>query len=461
MNQDNFPRSDWYAAPVMRSAPRPQPQPAPRKKHTGVRVAAITAVVLLLLVASVYAFSDSFGLHWSFREYSGDGTDHGFSFEIPGGKNDAEETPSLPRSPFLPDAPDTEDDYDRDYRDYFSRYYSAYEIPKTESSAIARAETGDSFRMTLQSAAGLPELTLQELYSACADTIVGIRATTKGRSGYFWGTGIIMSEDGLILTNQHIIAGTDAAVVILPDGREADALLVGEDAQMDIAVLKVEAAGLHAAQFGNSAALSVGDSVVAIGNPLTDSLSGTMTNGIISAIDRNVSSNGHTMTLLQTNAALNEGNSGGPLFNMYGQVVGITNMKMVNTYSDVTVEGIGFAIPSATAKAVTDQLIAGGSYVRPGLGITVGAIDRADAAHYDLPDGLYISAVSPQSDAAAKGVQVGDILTHVNGVPVRKTDEVLAIRDTLQVGDSMTLTIYRDGETMEIEIELFDLGKLY
>jgi serine protease Do len=186
-----------------------------------------------------------------------------------------------------------------------------------------------------------------------------------------------------------------------------------------------------------------------------------MTNGIVSAIDRNVSSNGNTMTLIQTNAALNEGNSGGPLFNMYGQVVGITNMKMVNTYSEVTVEGIGFAIPSATAKAVSDQLIAGGTYVRPGIGITVGTISREDAEYYDLPDGLYISAVSEQSDAAAKGVRPGDILTHVNGVAVRKTDDVLAIRDAMQIGETMTLTIYRDGETFDVEIELYDLSALY
>ena len=136
-------------------------------------------------------------------------------------------------------------------------------------------------------------------------------------------------------------------------------------------------------------------------------------------------------------------------------------MKIVNTYSDVTVEGIGFAIPIATAKAVSDQLIAAERYVRPGIGITVGVIPAEDAVHYELPDGLYISAVSPTSDAAAKGVRPGDILTHVNGIPVRKTDDVLAIRDAMAIDDPMTLTIFRDGETFDIEIRLGDLGKLY
>ena len=474
MNNDNLPRSEWYTprAQAAPAAPRsvtvavadprrtayapypPYPPTAQRKKHTGLKITAIAVFVLLVLVASVYVFSD--GLNWSVRQEDTDDS-HSFTFEIPdpdrsgdeSGKKSADSPAELPEN------------YDKDYKDFFSKYYSGGGAAKSEYSGITRGETGAGFRVELQSAEELPELTLQELYTRCVDSVVGIKATMKGKLGYYWGTGIVMSEDGYILTNQHIIAGTDNASVILPDGRELDALLIGEDAQMDIAVLKIEASGLRPAAFGDSSALCVGDSVVAIGNPLTDSLSGTMTNGIVSAIDRSVSSNGHPMTLIQTNAALNEGNSGGPLFNMYGQVVGITNMKMSNPYSDVTVEGLGFAIPSATVKAVTDQLFATGHYVRPGIGITVGPIDAEDAAHYGLPGGLYISSVSPMSDAAKKGVQEGDILTHVNGVAVRKTDDVLAIRDAMQIGDTMTLTIYRDGETLEIEIELYNLSELY
>ena len=452
MNQDNLPRSSWYAPHAPAAA---QKAPPPRKKkHTALKVTAITVCVLLLLVASVYAFSDSFGLHWSVRR-GGEEKDYDFSFRLPGGEEPPAEKPKETPAE-LPE------EYDKDYKDFFSKYYTAEEdSSKTENSAIRRSEDSTEFRVSLESAAGRSELTLQALYADCVQSVVGIRASSKGKLGYFWGTGIIMSEDGYILTNQHIIAGTDKAVIILPDDTEYPALLVGEDAQMDLAVLKIDAEGLHPAVFGDSRELSVGDSVVAIGNPLTDSLSGTMTNGIISAIDRSVSLNNHPMTLLQTNAALNEGNSGGPLFNMYGQVIGVTNLKMANPYSEVSVEGLGFAIPSLTVKAVTDQLIASGVYVRPGIGITVGAIAAEDAEHYDLPDGLYISSVSPTSDAAAKGVLAGDILTHVNGIAVRRTDDVLAIRDAMQIGDTMTLTIYRDGETFDIEIELFDLSKLY
>ena len=457
---DNYTRSEWYAPRTPSAPPVPFTAPAPQKpaksRHTGLKIAAVSVCALLLLVASVYVFSDSFGLNLPFRVSSSDkGDSHSFTFEIPGPSEKEETEPPSFNYDALPD------EYDKDYKDFFSRYYSGTLPAASAGSSIEQGGTGSDFRIRLLSAEGREEKALKELYPSCLASVVGIRAASKGTFGYFWGTGIIMSEDGYILTNQHIIEGTDKATVILPDGTEANATLVGEDTQMDLAVLKVEASGLHPAEFGDSGDLSVGDSVFAIGNPLMDSLSGTLTNGIVSAIDRSVSNNGHPMTLIQTNVALNEGNSGGPLFNMYGQVVGVTNMKMSNPYSDVTVEGLGFAIPSATIKAVTDQLIATGHYVRPGIGITVGAIDSEDAAHYGLPGGLYISSVAPTSDAAKKGVKEGDILTHVNGIEVRKTDDVLAIRDAMQIGDTMTLTIYRDGETLEIEIELYNLSDLY
>ena len=270
-----------------------------------------------------------------------------------------------------------------------------------------------------------------------------------------------MRADGYILTNEHVIDGATRAAVVLADGTEYGALLVGEDTQTDIALLKIDADGLPAAVFGSSDELTVGDGVVAIGNPLSDQLSGTMTDGIVSAISRSISVNGRTMTLIQTTAALNQGNSGGPLFNMYGQVVGITNMKMSGS-SSVAVEGLGFAIPSATVKAVADQLLANGEVAgRPGIGITVGAITDALRERYELPGGLYVSAVSEGSDAEAKGVQVGDVLTAVDGQPVSATDDVLAIRNAHSIGDKLSLTLWRDGEEFTVEVELQDLNRLY
>ena len=183
-----------------------------------------------------------------------------------------------------------------------------------------------------------------------------------------------------------------------------------------------------------------------------------MTDGIVSAINRNVIYGGHSMTLIQTNAAINEGNSGGPLINVWGQVVGVTNMKAITT----GVEGIGFAIPTSVARSVADTLIAEGEIAgRPSIGIVIGEVDAAAAEYYDLPQGLYVDSVAPGSDAEAKGIQPGDIVTAVNGRSVTTTYEVNAIKEGLSVGDTMTLTIYRDGQTFDVEVTLMDTNDIY
>jgi len=167
--------------------------------------------------------------------------------------------------------------------------------------------------------------------------------------------------------------------------------------------------------------------------------------------------NGHSMTLLQTNAAINEGNSGGPLINMYGQVIGITNMKALST----GVEGIGFAIPTAVIRPIVNALLADGRVSgRVSIGITVGAISSAASDYYDLPEGLYISNVAEGSDAEKQGIQSGDMLLAVNGKPVTTTYDVSAVKDGLQVGDTVTLTIYRDGKTFDVKVKLVDTNDI-
>ena len=344
-----------------------------------------------------------------------------------------------------------------DWNDYLDNYYQVTESKDAEIK-LPRAELVPDFKVAISSDRG-KELSLQELYDQCSKSIVAIKGYQDGVDGYYWGSGIILSEDGLILTNTHVIENCDTASVTLFDNSSYDAALVGADSTSDIAVLRIETTGLTPASFGDSAELAIGDQVAAIGNPLGETFRMTLTDGIISAIDRGISYNGHSMTLLQTNTAINEGNSGGALFNMYGQVIGVTNMKMMSSYSSI--EGIGFAIPSSTIAAVADSLMQYGEVRgRTAIGITVGAIPENVTSHYDLPTGLYVSAVEEKSDAAAKGIQQGDIITAVNGNPASATSDILTVKNTLSVGDTIAFTIWRDGETFDVDVTLVDENDL-
>lgn len=316
----------------------------------------------------------------------------------------------------------------------------------------------------VQSPAGTPTvasdedgaLSLQEIYRRCIGSVVSIVTVTP--SGKASGTGIIMSEDGYVITNHHVIESAQAVSVLTSDNQEYAASVVGSDETSDLAVLKVEAEGLQAAEFGDSSVLQVGDSVAAIGDPLGTALRGTMTDGIISAINRDLTVNDRTMSLIQTNAALNNGNSGGPLINCYGQVIGINTMKMSNFYSlSTTVEGIGFAIPIDTAKPIIDELIEKG-YVsgRPAIGIDGETLPATYRIYYRLPQGIYVMRVYRNSDAAAKGVSEGDIITAINGVSVTTMEQLNRVKNQFTAGQTITLTIYRGGVSSDVEIILMD-----
>ena len=412
-NRELNANESWYA-PLKREQPEKKPK---RRRRTFWRVSAALALVLILILGTSLAFSGS-----EPKNYSTEGS--------------------------MPD----------DWKDFFRNYFEEVQTG-TVNTNIPKAETQPDFKLELEEP-GQEELSLQQLYDSCADTIVAITGSIEGESGYYWGTGVIVSSDGLIVTNAHIIDGCDSAQVTLYNDESYEAKLVGVDGISDLALLKIEAEGLSAAVFGDTSGIAVGDEVAAIGNPLGEDFRSTLTNGIISAIDRGLNYNGRTMSLLQTNTAINQGNSGGALFNMYGQVVGITNMKMMSYYSSI--EGIGFAIPSTTVKTVVDSLAAYGEVRgRPSIGITVGAIPEDVHSYYDIPQGLYISGVQKGSDAEAKGVQVGDILTAVNGQPVSTTDQVAEIKDALSVGDTLHLSLWRDGENLEVDIKLVDTNDVY
>ena len=299
-------------------------------------------------------------------------------------------------------------------------------------------------------------LCLQDIYSRVIDSVVSISSMTSG--GTSSGTGIIMSSDGYVITNHHVISGAIVISVLTSDNQEYDAALVGSDEMSDLAVLKIDARGLQAAQFGDSAKLRVGDSVVAIGDPLGVQLRGTMTNGIISAINRDLTVGDRTMTLIQTNAALNNGNSGGPLINCYGQVIGINTVKMSSYYTaSATVEGLGFAIPISVAKPIIDELIENG-YVagRPAIGISGDSLPSYYRTYYRLPDGVYVTSVNEGSDAKAKGIREGDIVTAINGQNISSIDELNTVKNQYSAGDEVTLTVYRSGAYYEITVTLVD-----
>ena len=263
---------------------------------------------------------------------------------------------------------------------------------------------------------------------------------------------MIISEDGYILTNNHVIEGQSSIKVTTSDGQEYDATVVSTDDKTDIAVLKIEASGLTPAVIGDSDSLVVGETAVAVGNPLGE-LGGTVTDGIISALDREVTVEGKNMTLLQTSAAVSPGNSGGGLFNEKGELVGIVNAKSGGD----NVEGIGFAVPINTAMEVAEQLIANG-YVsgRPAMGIQVIAItDLQTAMQAGVSQlGVYVQSVDPGSAAEQAGLQVGDLFVSVDGTAVSTTSDVTAVLDEHQVGDVIEVQVVRDKQVLSLNVTL-------
>ena len=318
---------------------------------------------------------------------------------------------------------------------------------------LRRAPNGDGTVLTLAERPAEAAMSFQDIYKKVSPSVVFIRAATG--QGISQGTGVVMSADGYIITNAHVIEGSFRADVVLEDGGQYEALLVGSDAATDLAVLKIDAQGLTPAEFGDSDQMEVGDVVVAIGNPMGEELRGTMTDGILSAINRDMEVEGRQMTLLQTTAALNTGNSGGALINDMGQVIGITNMKLMAYKS--TVEGLGFAIPSRTAKTVVDDLIGYGVVKgRPMLGITVRPLTAEERTGRSLDHGLWVEQVEEKSDAWTQGIRTGDVLLSANGVELSVNDDLLELKNALAVGETIQFCLWREGETLDITVELVE-----
>ncbi len=283
------------------------------------------------------------------------------------------------------------------------------------------------------------------------------------------GTGIIMTADGYIITNAHVIYDSEyggglakeVQVVLNEDYYKGEttytATVVGYDTEEDIAILKISASqDLVAAEFGSSDDLRVGELVVAIGNPLGFDLFGTVTTGIVSALNREVTINESTMNLIQTDAAINSGNSGGPLINSYGQVIGINSAKLSSSYSDsASIEGLCFAIPMTHAMEVIDDLINFG-YVRgkPLIGITGTNISEEISQAYGIPVGVYVQSVSDGGAADIAGIREGDVIIAINGETVTNYDELNAEKDQYKAGEMITVTVTRDGQDLDYTLIL-------
>lgn len=304
------------------------------------------------------------------------------------------------------------------------------------------------------------QMTASEVYAANVNSTVGI--TTSVTTNYWGfqstsaasGSGFIISSDGYILTNYHVVEDSDSISVSMYDGTVYDGELIGYDESNDIAVLKVEAEGLVPVVLGDSDNLNVGDSVVAIGNPLGE-LTFSLTAGTISAKDREVTlSSTVTMNLLQTDCAINSGNSGGALFNMYGEVIGITNAKYSsNSSSGASIDNIGFAIPLNSVWRIIESIIENGYIVKPYLGITVSNVSK-EAQNFGIPQGAAVQAVAEESPAENAGLCAGDVITQVNETPITSSRELVSYISAAAVGDNIELSVYRQGSSVQIVVEV-------
>ena len=307
---------------------------------------------------------------------------------------------------------------------------------------------------------GGESMSLQQISSVVSPSVVAITTEQMSGSqtwfgGYYVqsgaGSGVIISQDGYILTCAHVVDGATSVKVQLQNGETYDASIVGSDATSDIAVLKIEATGLTPAVIGDSDALAVGETVVAVGNPL-GTLSNTVTDGIISALNREVTVEDNDMTLLQTNASISPGNSGGGLFNANGELIGVVNAK--SSYSEA--EGIGFAIPIDSAMEIAQQLIENGAVIRPALGVKILDVMDANTANQlgVSATGVYVVEVTAGGGAEAAGVQAGDRIIAVDDTAVSSSNSVKSYLADKQVGDTVNLQVEREGKVLTLSVTL-------
>lgn len=330
--------------------------------------------------------------------------------------------------------------------------YKYFEKPNTQS--ITKENNLSTNNLTTTS---IPKTSITEVAEKVGPAVVGI-STTKSNwmdstSSESAGSGIVFDGNGYIVTNQHVIEGGTKIMVSLPNGKKSEAKIVGQDAKTDLAVLKVNETGLTTAKFGDSDAIRVGDSVIAIGNPLGEKFAGSVTSGIVSAKQREMTmqESGYTRTynVIQTDASINPGSSGGALLNANGEVIGINTLKISSA------EGMGFAIPINEAKTIIDELIKTGYIKRPFLGVGSVYLDAETAKAYGIPSGIGIKQVVEGSAAQKAGLVPGDIITEIEGNKVESGDDLTNIMNKKKIGDTLKLKVITEsGKTKEVKATL-------
>ena len=327
----------------------------------------------------------------------------------------------------------------------------------TEMNVSSRPAT----QVSINTVDGQTPMSDAEVYASNVNSVVSINTTGTSGTNFFGqpvqtasaGSGFVLTKDGYIVTNYHVVKDADTVKVTMYNGDEYDAKYVGGDEDYDIAVIKVEAADLQPVTLGNSDNLNVGDHVLAVGNPLGE-LTFSMSGGMVSCVNRAINVDGTPFNMIQTDASINPGNSGGPLFNQYGEVVGIVSAKY-SSYSSESVEGLGFAIPINDVIAMIQDIMTNG-YVtnKPYLGITGGTMTSQMAAQYryDVTEGVFVYSVEEGSAAAQAGLKMGDVILKVDDTEIESMEDLTAVKKQYSAGDTVSLTIYREGQETTVEL---------
>ena len=309
--------------------------------------------------------------------------------------------------------------------------------------------------ITVKQVSGQTLMSPAEVYASTVNSVVSINCSSVSTNIFGQsvqsassGSGFIITQDGYIVTNHHVVSGASSVTVTLHDGREYPATVVGSDSDYDVAVLKINATDLQPVTLGNSSNVNVGDSVLAIGNPLGE-LTFSMSQGIVSCCDRAINVDGTPFNMIQVDASINPGNSGGPLMNLYGEVVGIVSAKY-SSYSDTTVEGLGFAIPIGDVQAIITDIMENGQVTdKPSFGITSGTMTEQMAAQYQIEQksGAFVYSVNKGGAGEKAGLRMGDVITKVDSTDIASMEDLTAAKKGHKAGDTVTVTYFRDGSS--------------